>query len=483
MARVSLSGGAYTARSVIAGAQRCVNLYAEINPDDAPVKRTYYPRPGLRGLSTPPTAGAGRGLFRASSGLLYAVVGWTLYAIGSDWAWTRVGDLASGRTGPVSMEDNGVSMLVVDGSTDGFVVDLATNEFSAISSAGFQGGDRVGFLDTFFVLNRPDGTAFYSSLGISTTFDPLYFAAKIGYADKLASLTVMHREIWLFGERTSEIWVNSGGADFPFEIMTGAFIAHGCAAKHSVATIGEAAFWLSADAQGQAVVLQGGGYQAKPISTPAVANAIGGYSRIDDAVAMTFQLAGHQFYVLTFPTADKTWAFDVSSGEWSEFVWVDGDGAEHRHRAGAMAFCYGEAVALDWETGALYAQDLDVFDDDGDPVVYRRGFPHMTADGDRVIYTTFVADMEVGTANASAFETAAGADIAGPALSLRWSDTKGASWNNPVQVGMGATGQFYNSLQFQRLGMARDRVFELFWSAPVRTALNGAWIDSRKLGS
>ena len=59
MARVSLSGGAYTARSVIAGAQRCVNLYAEINPDDAPVKRTYYPRPGLRGLSTPPTAGAG----------------------------------------------------------------------------------------------------------------------------------------------------------------------------------------------------------------------------------------------------------------------------------------------------------------------------------------------------------------------------------------------------------------------------------------
>ena len=111
------------------------------------------------------------------------------------------------------------------------------------------------------------------------------------------------------------------------------------------------------------------------------------------------------------------------------------------------------------------------------------GKGEVAADGDRVIYTTFVADMEVGTANASAFETAAGADIAGPALSLRWSDTKGASWNNPVQVGMGATGQFYNSLQFQRLGMARDRVFELFWSAPVRTALNGAWIDSRKLGS
>ena len=79
--RVALKSGAYTARSVIASCQRSVNLYGEANPEDAPVPFTYYPTPGLRALSTAPTAGRGRGLYRASNGVLYAVVGRTLYRV------------------------------------------------------------------------------------------------------------------------------------------------------------------------------------------------------------------------------------------------------------------------------------------------------------------------------------------------------------------------------------------------------------------
>jgi len=62
-------------------------------------------------------------------------------------------------------------------------------------------------------------------------------------------------------------------------------------------------------------------------------------------------------------------------------------------------------------------------------------------------------------------------------VSLRWSDTEGQSWNDPIHRSLGLTGDYLNSLQWQRLGMARrGRVFEVSWSAPVPTCLLGATV-------
>ena len=36
MTKIALTQGAYEARSAIADAQKCINLYAEKNPKDAP---------------------------------------------------------------------------------------------------------------------------------------------------------------------------------------------------------------------------------------------------------------------------------------------------------------------------------------------------------------------------------------------------------------------------------------------------------------
>lgn len=476
MGRVALTGGAYTTRSLIAGAQRCVNLFAEKNPEGAVSPYTYYPTPGLRPLSTPPVTGAGRGLFRASSGALYGVVGQTLYRISSNWSWTAMGSLTAPLTTPVSMSDNSLTLMAVDGTDAGYTVNLLTQAFATMADPAFYGGTRVEFLDTFFVLNKPGTGQFYSSLALSTAFDATYFATKIGYPDPLVSVFVTHREIWLIGRDTTEIWVNSGAAAFPFEIMNGVFIQHGCAAPYSVAGLGDSVFWLAQDKTGQGVVLFGSGYQTKAISTPAIAYAIAQYDTIADAVGFCYQMEQHEFYVLTFPSADATWVFDITTGEWHEWVWTDGNGAEHRHRAGCHASAYGENLVLDWETGALSALDLYTYTDAGAPIVRRRGFPHMVADGTRVIYPKFTADMEPGNAPGTS-------DALGPQIYLRWSDTRGASWGSPIANGLGGAGNYLNVLDFSRLGMARDRVFELFWSSPVRTALNGAFVDARPLGS
>ena len=205
-----------------------------------------------------------------------------------------------------------------------------------------------------------------------------------------------------------------------------------------------------------------------------MAAAIASYGDVSDAVGYCYQQGQHQFYQISFPGADKTWCYDISTGQWDERPWIDANGVEHRHRAQCQAAAYGANVVLDWQTGDLYALDPDTYTDAGAPIVRRRGFPHMIGDGNRVGYRQFIADMEVGRATAAAGD---------PKIYLRWSDDHGVTWGNPIAATLGRTGDTLQSIQYQRLGFARDRVFELFWSAPVRTALNGAFIEAKMFGS
>lgn len=60
------------------------------------------------------------------------------------------------------------------------------------------------------------------------------------------------------------------------------------------------------------------------------------------------------------------------------------------------------------------------------------------------------------------------------AVGLRWSNTRGLTFGNAVPQGLSTDP--LSQLQWNRTGYARDRVFELFWSAAVKTALNGAFV-------
>jgi hypothetical protein len=173
--------------------------------------------------------------------------------------------------------------------------------------------------------------------------------------------------------------------------------------------------------------------------------------------------------VLTFPAANKTWCFDVTTQQWAERAYLNVSGFFDRHRMIAHTAYNGQNVVLDWKNGNLYALDPNAYTDNGNPIPRVRSFPHISgSDGNRLLFRQFIADMEVGRGMP---------DSSAPQIFLRWSDTRGVSWGQPVANDLGAIGEFYTSIQWQRLGYARDRVFELSWTAPVRTALNGAWID------
>jgi hypothetical protein len=136
-------------------------------------------------------------------------------------------------------------------------------------------------------------------------------------------------------------------------------------------------------------------------------------------------------------------------------------------------------------------------------MVWRRGFPHLMNDGKRVHYAQFIADMQSGAYIAGnswtpyndnpsdigdfiiglspIFQTNFVQDA--PLIWLRWSDDRGATFGNPIKQTMGATGKYLAQPQWRRLGMARDRIFELYGTIPGPFALNGAFIEVMGMGT
>jgi len=369
-------------------------------------------------------------------------------------------------SGIVSMADNGFEMLIVDGTAAGYHVDLTTKAFTNVTDPNFYGATRVDVADTYFILNRPGTQNWYISLTNEAVFNALDIASKTSTPDPLKSVIVVSNYLLLPGELTTEVWYNSGAADFTYEKIAGAFIEHGLHATYSLAKYESSAFWLSQNEQGQRIILRYAGLQTERISTYAIEAEIGSYSAASDAVAFCYQKGGHVFYQISFPSANKTWVWDDAAKLWHERQSLDASGNWGRHLAHVGTFAFGRNLCGDYANGNLYEIDFDTYTDNGNPIQRIRGFPHLQDEGNIVAYRRFVADMDSGNSLSGS-----------PMVSLRWSDDRGHSWGNPVELPLGGAGEYDTSIQFWGLGAARHRVFELSWAEDCKTALNGAWID------
>lgn len=494
MDRLPLAGGSYSARSPIANAQRCVNYYPELNRGDAPVPFTYYQRPGLRPLCQGDIAPV-RGIYQASNGSGYAVTGTSVWTIDSAWNLTKIGTLAVSAVTPVSFIDNGETIFLADGSTSGYSIDLGTNAFATISdpTGTFTGATRVDYIDTFMLWNIPGTRSFGSTLSDELVFDALYVAGKSGYPDPLSTLIVNKREIILLGTLKGEIWYDAGNTGFPFAELPGAYIEHGIASPYSIAATDIQTFWLSRDLYGQGIVFALRGYDTRRISNHALEYALSQMASISDAIGYIYQQAGHVFYVLTFPTGNQTWVYDLSlesdpTMAWHQRAWTDANGNLTRHRGMSAAVINNVNVVGDYANGTIYAQDPNHYVDSVDgidgPISFIKGFPHILAGsaqrggaqrtlaaGQQFQFGKFIADIEAGN---GPLET----DGSPATIGLTWSIDRGKTFGTTVLQSDGATGEYTAQPQWPTSVLGRDVVFELSHSIAGPAALNSAWVEA-----
>ena len=419
-------------------------------------------------------------------------LGTIITALGTGTGGTGTYTLSTSSTVAVGVTMYGINFSVLP-STDG----------------AFSGANTVDIVDNYFVYNNPTTQQWGASNLLSPISSGTSYSLKDGAPDKLVSLIVDHREVYLMGEVTSEVWVDNGGVPFPFQRIPGTSTQHGIAAPFSIARFANSFAYVSRNIRGQAQIMQMNGYIPQRISTHAVENSLAN-QYVSDAIGWTYQLEGHEVYVITFPTLNLTWCYDNASGMWHKWLYTASDNTYQRHRGNCCALFQGMVLVGDYSNGKIYALSKTNYTDDGQYVRRLRRAPHLVTDLQRQYFEELQIQFQPGvgttglsnispvssTPNPDPYYIAPSATLTigpdeifvigntsgviftstttYPQAMLRWSNDGGSTWSNEHWVTIGQLGKYKNRAIWRRLGMARDRVFEVSITDPVNAVIVSA---------
>ena len=342
------------------------------------------------------------------------------------------------------------------------------------SDGAFSGGETCDIVDNYFVYNRPESQQFGASGVLSPVSGATSFSSKDGSPDDLIALIVDHREVYLMGEVSSEVWTDVGGVPFPFQRIPGTNTQHGIAAKFSLARFGDSFAYVSRNNRGQAQIMQMRGYVPTRISNHAVENSLAN-QYVDDAIAWTYQLEGHECYVVSFPTLELTWAYDLASGMWHKWLYTENNGTYTRHRGNCCAVFQGLVLVGDYEDGSIYSIDKNNYTDNGQHTRRLRRAPHLVSDFQRQYFDELQIQFQPGV-GLTGITTPLNSAVVGadPQAMLRWSNDGGSTWSSEHWTSIGLIGKYKNRAIWRRLGSARDRVFEVVVSDPINAVIISA---------
>lgn len=473
-------GTSYTSPSIYQGDQECINFFAEIDPTKGQGERgivALYPTPGLVTQLTLNANAPVRGMFTMSGGDYFvAVSGNRVYKVNQNLVATQVGTLLS-SSGYVSISDNqtstGLIAYIVDGANR-YTYNFTTDTFTTLPATDgpWQGANVVDSVDGYNIYNQP-GTYNWActdlNSGLSTS--ALYGAAN-GYPDDIVSLIVDRRQVYLMKEVTTEVWTDVGNVipgitSFPFQRVPGTMMQSGCGAPFSVARFGNSFAFVAKDTRGDATIEMINGYAFEKISTHAVEQSLLN-QKTDDAVAFTYQIEGHEMYVVTFPSIGNglTWVYDLATQSWHKWLYWNGS-AYTRHRANCGCFFQQQYLVGDYQNGKIYSLENEVYTDAGATIRRLRRARHLTTDLQRQFFESFQIQFQPGVG----LNNGQGQD---PQAMLRWSNDGGSTWSNEHWASIGKQGNYVNRALWRRLGWSRDRIFEVVVSDPIKAVIVSA---------
>lgn len=466
-------GGAYTGKRKSLNGQRCVNCFPVVDKQDGKSVLSLDGIPGNVEYLDLGTASEVRGLWTANDSL-YAVSDGHLYEINTTPAATDEGAVGAG-TGPVGFANDATYMFIADPAAGtSYLYTFATDALVASDLAATPTG-QVGFLDTYILVAQADSEIFWwCDVGDPSTWTGTNYSSADAKADELVTIFILDRQIWMFGVDGIEVWYNDGST--PFSRIPGSFMATGCGAADSVASYVDTVFWLSGGRQGQRQVLVADqNYQPQPISTSQIDYQLSTYSTVSDAIGVCYEQEGHPFYVITFPTEGKTWAYDISTGYWHERErWIDATSTAWRWRANCYAYFDGKHLIGDYDNGKIYELDMTDYQDDCETLRWIRETQYAHNKRLKVRMDALDLDFNFG-------ETVlAVGDGSDPVVSLQISVNGGQNYGNSRLRSLGKIGEFGNDAmraRWRRLGSRRTRTFRATITDPIPRSLIAAHAD------
>lgn len=469
---VPLFGTGLTGKSAVLSSQRRINAYYEPQPDS---DKTRFGVIGLPGLVEVLNLGAapGRGWITEDV-LLYAAQGSTFWEINNAFVSTSRGTLLT-SSGRLDMASNGAVIVIVDG-TYGYTYTISTATLAQITDADFPANPQTvswqdgQFAVTFSNTGPVKQRVYISPDGIN--WDALDFRAAESTPDGLIRGYSYNEHLHCFGEASLEFWAYTGDGDFPFAPVRGAGKKIGLASRWSLAEFDQSLCFLGKNKLGEVQVYRLAGYELQQISTPDLNTLINAYSVKSDAQGFSYMLDGHPMYELAFPTAGKSWLYDgLSSAALGSPVWSETTSDGGRHYAAMQVNFLDRPYVSDYRNGRIYRLDKAVYADAGVAQEFQVDTRHFFKDHDRVTVDRIYFDLETGVGLTAG-------QGSNPKAMLKVSRDGGRTWGSEMWANIGKIGKYLERVEFRRLGTARDFVFSLRITDPVKRVITGISIDA-----
>lgn len=478
---VPLFGTATEGASPVVSAQRRSNFYVEMPKDAEKGQIALYPRAGLTYFSNPGGVSIPvRGLFESFpvttpfdgvSEYGVGVVGSTLFAGNRSTGFNGVSSILT-ESGPLDFALNPTQLLVVDGRT-GYVFTVNDSSFTKVTLEGLLGAEgfpagtqSVAFLaGRGFAVQPRTGKLWYSELNDFTAWDSLAFYTAESDPDDLRAVWNHYGQLALFGQFTTEFWAPGSGST-TLQRVGGAAMEWGIAARQSLKRTDAGTIFVGQNRLGDLKVLRMQGYQAAPISTPEIEYQLQSLP-IESAVGMAYSVNGHTFYNLAFP--EVVLSYDATTNTWNRPT-TGTNGQRFIGQYGALI--RGDFIVSDYRNNRLSVLDPTVYTDSTETIVREVVTRHTFNDYDRVTVDWLEVDFEVGVGLVSG----QGSD---PQVMLQVSRDNGRTWGNELWRDLGAVGDYRRRVRWGPLGRARDWLFRIRVSDPVKVVITGGALKVR----
>ena len=457
---IPLAEGQHESRSEGVSSRLSVNWYPKLESKGSKVVRALYPTPGLLLLGAA-AAGPCRGNGAVFNNKAYFVSGNRLISIDTSDTITTIGTLNT-SFGRISMAAGRSHLAIVDGSS-GYTWNDVT--FAEISDGDFPTCDYIEWIDNYFVVSETNTNKFFiSALDDATTWAALDFDTAENRPDILYRPLWFRKKLLLVGDETCELWWNSGNPDFPWENYN-VLLEMGIAAPDSAVVTANTLYMLAKTKDGGYSVVKAKSESIQTISDSNMAWQITQMDTVSDAFGFVYEIAGHRFYQLTFPSANKTYAYDDTTNMWHER-----QSGTDRHRVSGHVFFNKKHIVGDRVNRNYYTLDVDTYTDN-DETIHRiwRGRP-INYKRFNLFHSRFEGEFEPGVG----LVTGQGSN---PQVMYRYSDDKTNTWSNEDWRSIGKIGEYDRRAIWRRKGESRERIPELKITDPVNAVLISAVAD------
>ena len=455
-------------------------------------------------VSIPQTVAAGTltaSFAQTTVGSIYVSILTVAGTITGTW---QVGQLVSG-TGIL----DGTQITALGSGTGGagtyFLNQLVGSVGPQTILGSYQGGFPFGartctFCSGYFVAELPGTQKFYVSNSFDgSQWDPLAFASASQYPDSIKAVDALMGNLVVFSELHTEFWQDVGTIPFPFAPILQATCEYGLAAIFSRAHINQSICFLGQNPQGGIQICQVVGYGIKAVSTPDVDYILSQFTVYSDAVGMGYQVDNHPMYQISFPSENRTLLYDLSTGVFSEMQTGVNQSLPQRHIGNFGATYAGTTYVSDCSNGNVYTFNQTTYTDNGQTILRELVTKHQNNEFNTFGIDELYFDMETGvgvpavagwtadTTTVTADSTYYRADqiessgaYQNPRVMISCSKNNGHTWQTDRYKTLGAQGVYLQRVITRQWGTARDFVFRIRLTDPVKFILTGGAVTFRE---